>query len=283
MFHNKIRLFGHTTVNLPHLGLASPTDHFILKSADGLGPTENDVFVGSTTRAGGYYQGRRSLSRESTFLVGLNPDWSTNMTAAELRDTIYGLLTSPVGSVNLEVMKIQFMATDVIVAETEGYLKRVEINPFTNEPQVQIVISSPDAYLGAPETSEFTGTALEDLEVTNAGSAPSGFRFEMEISESITEFTLSDTDPLLDVVGEQFVTFEDITLDLNDILVIDSRPGSRAAYFLNEGITKTNLLRKRVSGSSWIMLRPGVTHLYWTSPSLADSLLISIDPLYWGI
>ena len=283
MFFNKIRLVASTTVSLPHLGLASPTDVFILKGADGLGPTENDVFLANTARSGGYYQGRRSQSREITLLVGLNPSYAIGQTSASLRDTVYGLLTSEPGAKNLEVMTVQLMDGDSVVAQTEGYLKHVPINPFSNEPQVQIIISCPSQYFQGETSDDFTADDADDLVVTNVGTAPTGFLFTQMMTGATTEFTIQDRIDI-DEEGVQFMTLNDLDLEFGDQLVIDTRPGSRELYYIPVGFTHhQNLLGKLSDESSWIQLRPGANHLYWSSASYDDSLLVTFNHLYWGV
>ncbi len=52
----KIRIIGLSTVDLPIIG-ALPSDSYILKAADGLGPPESDVSIASSLEQWGRLSG----------------------------------------------------------------------------------------------------------------------------------------------------------------------------------------------------------------------------------
>lgn len=179
------RLVGLTTINLPMAGIET-TEKYIVKGADGLGPPDFDVFT-----ADGQFLNRTTLDREVVLRIGLNPDWSTGQTAGDLRDELYGLLTGNGTFLDPRKSFMYFRYGGADVAYTETYVKRIEIVPFSKDPEVQITFRCPDGYfLGStvttPPAIDTSGAGVGlggSFLVENLGTAHSGLRFEIEITD----------------------------------------------------------------------------------------------------
>lgn len=268
MYFTKIRLNGLTSVDLPKVN-ATAADLYILKSADGLGPPEVDVSISNTLNAGGYYQGRRPQSRELVFLIGLNPDYSSGMTAADLRTTLYGMLTP--GSTDSVLVEI--MDTNGTIVQTTAYVKKLEIVPFTKDPAVQLTMSCLQQYLQAPDLLYIIPETLATPSMTNIGTAPAGFHMELIFASGMSSWTLTHS-------SGRKMTFTYGFLS-DDKLIIDTRPGSRGIWVLRSGIL-TNIIYSLSADSSWHMFHGGINNFTVSSAAFAWGDVYYL-PQYWGI
>lgn len=268
MRFTKIRLVGLATTDLHIIG-ALPSDRYIIKNVDGLGPPEINVTIADTLNAGGVFQSKRPNNREVVLQVGLNPDAYTGQTASDLRATLYGLLTPGADG----VVKIQIMNDTVIMGQTTGYVKKLEINPFSKDPEVQITIASTQPYWSAENTLFLDpgGTKLAPT-LMNAGTAPTGVHFQIIFTEVTNGWALTDA------TGKS-MTFTGV-FQIDDVLTFDTRPGIRTIQRTRTGTT-TNLISSLVSGSSWITLYGGLNTFVASSPTYNWGDVYYV-PQYWG-
>lgn len=253
MQFTKIRIVGPTTIDLPKDNL-DPTIPYILKDADGLGPPEIDVFM-KRTSSGGKYQSRKANLREIVLRVGLQPNWNIGQTSENLRSSIYKQMTP----IDDATTKIQLMNGDVIVAQTEGYIKRVEPALFSKDPEVQITIpclhwllqATTDIYETPAKVN--TGASSVYFDVVNAGDAPSGFwmGFAFTAPFNSTFQLMKDTSSnKIMSISHNFVT--------GDRLVIDTRDGSRGVWKIPNGSGISTSIMDDVSANSpWLQLHSG--------------------------
>jgi hypothetical protein len=268
MHFTKVRFNGLSTVDLPILG-ALPSDPYILKNVEGLGPVEIDVSIADTLNAGGVYQGRRPQSREIVASVGLNPDFKVGQTASDLRASLYGMLT-PGYSDNIT---IQVMDSAVIIAQTTGYVSKMEINPFSKDPEVQITIPCLQQYLQAQNLLYVTPASKSAPAIVNTGTAPAGFHWEVIFTSNVTNWTLSDP------TGKKMqFTYAFLT---GDKLEFDTRPGSRGVW-LTRSAVRSNIIYTLSSDSIWYMLYGG-NNVFATSSQAFNWGDVYFLPQYWGI
>jgi Phage tail protein len=268
MHWTKLRLNGLTVVDLPIIG-ALPSDLYILKSVDGLGPPEIDVSIADTLNAGGVYQGRRPQSREIVAQVGLNPDYTAGQSVSDLRASLYGMLTPGyVDNVN-----IQIIDTAAVVVQTTGYVSKLEINPFSKDPEVQITIPCLQQYLQALSLLFLTPGSKSAPAINNVGTAPAGFFMEVIFTAGVTNWTLSDSS------GKK-MQFNYVFLN-GDTLRFDTRPGSRGIWLVRAGVT-TNIIYALSTDSIWYMLYGG-NNVFATSSQLFNWGNVYFLPQYWGI
>jgi hypothetical protein len=275
MKFQKLRLNGLSTITFP-ITAALPSDRYILKNADGLGPPPVDVTIADALTSGGVYQGRRPQSREVVLTVGLNPNYSSGQTASDLRAELYGLLTP--GSA--DIVHIELLdgsnasdGTDVL-AMTDGYVSKLEIRPFSQTPEVQITIPCLQPYLEAPTILyvEPGGSKLAP-ELVNSGTAPTGFHMEIVFTSSVNSWAL------LDANGRKMAF--DYNFGTADKLVFDTRPGKRGVWLVKDGVT-TNIIYALSTDSKWFMLYGGI-NAFTASSSAYDWGDVYFQAQYWGV
>lgn len=282
MKFTKIRLVGPSNVDLPKEGVVEALNPFVLKGADGIGPVEVDVAYAKTLQMGGVYQGRRPQLREITVLVGLQPDWNIGQTAEELRTILYGLLTP-----KFELpIKVQFMEGETVVAEARGQVKTMEISAFSKDPEVQIVVSCDHAYLMAPtivyQTPSKTVSGGQTLiDVTNSGTAPSGFWMGITFTAPHTaslQILDNASFPKIMNLGTGFAT--------GDTVIVDTRAGTRGAWKIAAaGGGLVSILSELSPTSAWIQLHGGTNRLKINNTTGFNwfGSKFGHTPAYWGV
>jgi len=268
MRFTKLRFNGLTVVDFPIIG-AKPTDTYICKSVDGLGPPEVDVSIADTLNAGGVYQGRRPQSREIVALIGLNPDYTAGEVPSDLRSSLYGLLTPGYA----DNVVVQIVNVEEVLASTTGYVSKMEINPFSKDPEVQITIPCLQQYFQAVDTLFVEPSDKDNPEIENVGTAPAGFHMEVNFTADLSSWTLSD-------ISGKKMKFDYAFLD-GDLLAFDTRPGVRGVWLTRDSVT-TNIIYALSSDSTWYMLHGGV-NAFITSSNSFDWGDVFYLPQYWGI
>lgn len=268
MYFTKIRLNGLEVIDLPIVH-ARPSDLYILKNADGLGPPEVEVSILDTINAGGFYQGRRVHSRELVFLVGLNPTYENNQRVSDLRESLYGLLTPDLA----ESVKIEIMDEETSLAYTTGYVKKFEVVPFSKTPEVQITMACLQQYWVTPSNLYVELTDKLHPFIENVGTAPAGFHMEVIFSSSVSGWTLMD-----DFNKKMLFNY---TFGAGDILIIDTRPGMRGIWVNKLGVI-TNIIYTLSADSSWLILHGGKNQFH-TNVQLFDWGDVYYLPQFWGI
>lgn len=269
MKFDKVRLVGLYTTELP-IKNALPSDPYILKAADGFGPPEIDVMLANTVVGDPIYQGSKPQNREPVIRIGLNPDHGSGQTASEMRTALYGLLTpGPTGSIVMELVNEGF-----VVATTPGYAKRLEIAPFSETPEVQLTMACIRPYLDAPNVLYVTpGGSQSAPEITNTGTAKTGFRMEVIFTQALSGWSIFDT------MGKKMEFSYDFLP--GDRLAFDTRPGNRGVWITRDLITSP-ILYSLVSGSTWLDLHGG-TNIFTTSSPAFTWGDVYFRPQYWGV
>lgn len=267
----KIRLRGLSDIDLPIVG-AQPSDLYICKSVDGLGPPEVDVRISQTTHQGGVYQGRNALSREIVAMVILNPNYSIGQRPADLRTSLYGLLTP---GDQEDYVFIEIHRLDGEVWFTQGWVKRMEPTIFEKDPAVQIVISCIGPHLSAANAN--MGIAPPDktaFTVMNTGTAPTGFSFMFTLTSNANPLVLSNA------LGTRKMHI-DYTFLNGDVVTINTTPGSRSIKRHRNGVSieVAGYLR---SGSEWLMLRGGPNQFTMSTVNY-NWTKFGHSPQHWGV
>lgn len=268
MKFTKLRLKGLSTVDLP-IKNTTTNDSFVLKAADGLGPPEIDVFVAKTRDLGGYYKGRQTQYREPVLRVGLNPNYKTNVMVHDLRSILYGLLTPNISD-QIELVVVN--ETDELMY-TECYIKKMEIVPFNVIPEVQITMSCLETYFKALNPVYVEVPIGTSFQVTNQGTAETGLYFSITITNDLAWLTLTDSRGNAIKINFRFKA--------NDILQVDTRPGSRAINVIRGGISYNAIYALTVD-STWIKLYGGTNTFTFSSADYIWNDFYYV-PHYWGV
>ena len=270
MKFTKVRLTGLNAIDLPIEG-ALPSDPYILQSADGLGPPEVDVSIAATLNTGGVYQGRRPQNRFPVFLIGLNPDYSIGQTASEMRSSLYGMLTPGYD----DTVRIDLIDVDTVVATTVGYVSKIEITPFSKDPQVQVSMECLQPYLEAPNLLYIIpGGSKAAPEIQNEGTASTGFHMELTFNSGASSWVLTDTR-----TGKKMEFIYDFIA--GDKLTFDTRPGSRSVS-LTRDLATSSIIYTLTALSSWHMLYGGL-NMFSTNFADFEWGDVYYQPKYWGI
>lgn len=284
MFFNKIRLSGLKDVDL-HIHTATPQDRFLLKGADGLDPPPINVNLSDIAFEGSIFQNRRATNREIVIRVGLNPVLAANERHSDLRDELYGLLSTSDPS---EKIYVKLMNGAEVVAQTEGWVKLIEAVMFTQDPEAQITIACPKPYFRSPAEIELVSeTFLNDAYsayhpvITNPGNASTGFYMEIVWDAAATGFNFTN-DPTF---AKSLMTVGPVIpglFEVDDVLIFDTRIGQRKIDRVRDGVTES-LLRYFYPTSIWAQLQPGVNNFY-TYPFFAFHFQsFRFYAQYWGV
>lgn len=279
MKFTRLQLRGLYDIQLPVVG-ALPSDKYILKDSDGLGPPEVDVSISRSLTGKGSYQGRQPLDREITLRIGLNPDWGAGITPDDLRSEIYGLLTPPTYAdyITLFIFDVRKAYPNDTVATTRCWAKRVEPVLFSKDPEVQVVLSCLDPYLEAPSLLSYNAVGRNTIAINNPGTAPSGMLINAVFSGPASSFEIQGS------LGET-ILHVDWNFVNGDILYIDSRPGFEQVRVNNTSpFYVKNVAGALTSGSQWPMLRGGNNYFAGVGSNTNWSWgAVQYRPLFWGL
>lgn len=269
MIVTKYAFVGDETVNLPIVG-ASPSDKFILKNIDGLGPPDFLINIGKSIYQNGIYQGSRPQPRQIVARVGLNPDYTIGETVESLRETLYSMISAASGVTTFEAWNGLTR-----VAITIGWVSKCEIVPFAKDPEVQITLDCQDAYMRAPLPIDvdLTGMSTSTLEVDDIGSIHTGFRLDITLTANLSSFRISQ-----DLATYLHVDYAFLS---GDHVVFNTIEGQRDIIRTRSG-TPISLIDNISSNSEWIPLFRGVNELTMSSSSFTYNEL-TYQPLYLGV
>lgn len=266
MLFTKIRLAGRTNIDLPFFGLR-PTNTYILKAVDGLGPPEVGVFLSN-----GLYQGRRPQDKQLIVRVGLNPNHAVGQTVSSIRNTLYGLLTP--GPSDAIVVKL--MNGPNVVATVTGYVSKLEIVPFSKDPEVQITIECDSPYLKDENPTVIVPETKSSFTINNGGSVTTGFYFDLTFNADAASFVLRSEAP---ATGPKMqITYAFLA---GDTLMVDTRKNQKTVQ-VKRGSTTTRIIKALSSDSVWFQLHPGEND-FWATPDTFDWVQTIHHRLHWGI
>lgn len=277
-----LRFIGAQTVDFPLMG-ADPSGPFVFKSAEGLGPPEIVVRMGRTVLEKAIYQGKSAALRQMVVLVGLQPNWDEGQTAEELRTQLYSLLTPKYGA----LVQAQVRYGGALQAFAQGHISSLVPALFTKDPAVQITLDCDYPYLLAPNELDLepvrrTVGGVRVFDVTNAGTAPSGFRAGFVLGADVDDsLVLSDSG-----AGGQKIQIDGIDWKAGDTFIVDTRPGTRGVWRRNQGAAQLSVLSNlNFPVSQWFGLYSGlntiklnVTDFEWDT-----TIKFIYQPAYWGV
>lgn len=182
----------------------------------------------------------------------------------------------------------------------DGYVETFENNPWTQlqQPQISIICPQPFWLADAETVVHFSksialfefpfsipegGIEFSQLEVlatayVDVGEIRTGGIIRMEALKNgiVNPKFINQT------LG-QFIQF-DLTMQVGDVITVNTRQGQKSATLLREGAT-TSLMSSRSAGSDWVQFEAGVNELAFDASSGADDLSVSVTILrmYEGV
>lgn len=279
---NLLRFRGAESVDFPILG-ADPSGPFVLKSAEGLGPTDINVRMGRSVLEKATYQGKSPSLRQITVLIGLQPNWDEGQTAEELRTVLYGLLTPRYG----QMVKAEIVNNGVVQAYAQGHISKMEPALFTKDPAVMIVLDCDYGYLLSPNTIvqapvQTTVGGIKAFDILNEGTAPAGFVAGFDLMANVgTTLVLADENPL-----GQKMQIDGIDWLAGDTFIIDTRPGYRGVWRKAGGGGSVSVLNNmNAAVSEWIHLYGGNNRLTLNTTAFDwnPTHKFAHQPAFWGV
>ncbi|QJD49609.1 minor tail protein [Gordonia phage Secretariat] len=246
---------------------------YTAKTIDGLDPTEVDVTLAQTSGGSGIYIGRREQLREITLNIYLNPDYSIGQTPDMLREELY--LLNPINED--QSLDYCLMLDNVEVAMTPVYIKRTEAPAFSKETLIQVVLASTSGVFKRRTPITLTNPDFDNVfpPLPNEGSAPSGFRFEIDILTTINRFGIFAGIPPQSLLLEKLETDPNLLIE-GDRLTVDTNIGQRGIWRTRDGV-RESLIGNLTQESAWLTLLPG-TH---QSPVILDTGLDHYTAYSW--
>ena len=181
---------------------------------------------------------------------------------------------------------------DTLSVYIDGYVESFENDFFTKLQKPQISIICPDPFFKSN-----TETILDFDTVTALFEFPFDIEEEgipfSELSEVTTTYfnagnvetgvVITFTATANGVKNPTFYNHKnntfigvDVTMQASDVITIDTRLGKKSIK-LKRGAAVTSLLNNRLSGSSWVVLEPGVNQISYSADEGQSSLLVSVQ------
>lgn len=279
MIFNNVKLLFKPTISttVPLDNITFPLDStmdtspFVIESIDGLGPPDINVAISNTLRTGGSFQNRVVQDRQIVMTIGFQPNYSTGQTVESLRTQLYGFIEP---KLDLPVtFVLRNGSTDI--ASTLCYVKRLEVNVFSKDPQVVMTLACVDPFFTAALYAVPSPSTLptQPMTIINQGSAPTGFTIKFTLTSASSSVRLSN--------GYGQVWFNYAFLS-GDVITINTTVGSLSATSLRSGVT-TNLLPYLLTNPRWIPLHPGENKIWINGPATWTLTSILYYPRYWGV
>jgi hypothetical protein len=241
--------------NLLTLPLDDIAGGFIVKEIQGLDPVQATLVSSNfATLDGEEYQSSSLEKRNIHIILEYNPDYTLDQTVRGLRKQLYPYFR-PKSPITLKVYM-----TDGLIVQIDGRVETMEAPLFTATPtvDVSIVCFKPDFINPTPVV--ITGLSTSDATPTSFdvdGSEDTGIELTLTVTRAtMSEFTVYHTPPGGSVVTLQVTA----ALVLDDVVRIDTRPGSKAAT-LTRASNTTSLLYAVSPQSIWTTLENGTNQI----------------------
>lgn len=285
MQYNKLRLAAYSTIDLPIRGIL-PTSPFIVKNVDGLGPPEIAVSIATTNNDGiGFYQGRKTQDREIVVSIGLNPDYSSGQTASDLRTLLYGLLVRSQEDfsgyhVREDGVTISIMNDSDVLMSTLGFVAKMEINPFSKDPEVAVTLNCPKSFFETDlhhETGIVYTPITGAVTIPNIGTVPTGFYFETTFTTTQSIFDMLNSN------GSMIITYP---FAVGDRLYFNTQAGEREIMLdlAAIGLNDVNMLPYIDPSFKWLQLDVGDNY-FDGATQLGHATIGDVNyvPKFWGV
>jgi len=245
---------------------------FMIKSISGLDSEMTPNFFGANSISKFY----NLLSKKRTVVIqtGLNPDFSTDESYSDLRDSLYRFIAAS----RQPKVELQFKNEEVVVASVSGFITKLETDQFERDQQAKVTIECDEPFLKSPDVVAMTATSLAPSNTVlqdDISTAPHGFRFVLEFTGTVAELTIQNPD-----LGYSFVIRPHESFIAGDELHFCSEFDNR--YLFRHRVGDLHLADCIDLRSIWPVIFPGTNtfqldnnHCVWQS--------IQHYETYWGV
>lgn len=140
--------YGETSapvaLEVPLLGV-TPKDSLLVRSISGLTPPDQTLFIGERAGDGGFYQGRRTGTRNVVIVADINPNPALGETVDGWRKILYKTFMDPL--VDADYVRILLHDHEGSVYYTVGNTEKFESEIFSNESMFQVSLICSDPYI----------------------------------------------------------------------------------------------------------------------------------------
>lgn len=250
-----------------------PANTLILKSLSGLSSTDVTLFTGDFARDGGYYQGRRAGKLNPVFNFKINPDYTNNVSANQIRESLYRMFHEPDDTDGLVVtLKDDVMADRYFV----GYTEKIEADMFAKEMAAQVSMLAVDPYIRSSSETVVTDTGLVSTTIAYSGTADTGIELYLKINTATSTVNVS-------LAGQSLLlTKPSGSYAVNDVIYINTNTGSRAIK-----LNGVDIMAHLSSTSKFVNLRRASNAFSTYGASAGDGKVVLTQYKYraawWGI
>ena len=234
------------------LQLDDISNGFVIKDILGLDPVRATIVSSEFAGLDGVqFQSSRRGQRNIIFKIGLEPIYGVS-TVRSLRHILYGYFMTKA------IVYMRFFDSEGPTVDIQGKVEDAPAPLFTKTPQmsVSILCEDPDFLeLDPIVESGSTVSSTTEFTIDYDGTVSTGFKFDLNLNRSLTEFTIYHTPP--DGIQRQF-NFAGALLN-GDILTVSSVTGNKYID-LNRGGTVTSVVYGMPASSSWLEMEHGTNH-----------------------
>lgn len=217
--------------------------------------------------------------RTMVIKVGLNPDFSMNLSNSDLRDNLYRLISSS----RKGKLRFLFKNKDEEIADIYGFLTKFESPLFEQTQEIQLTIFCENPMLKSPDQIIYpmvgldpANSLIEDIKST----APHGVLMFLDIKKNISRVRIYD--PLYPDDWE-FVVDPVLGFQNGDLFVFSSDPALRFVQYSRSSGPFVNVADSIQSGSTWPIIFPGENHFAFEDPTGFQWRSIVWNSTYWGV
>lgn len=249
-----------------------PDEIIIIQSISGLDPADVTLFTGDFSRDGGYYQGRRSGTRNVVFNLKLNPNYADDIEVSDIREMLYAMFFEP--SEDGDQLQVTLKDDRKPDRYFFGATEKMPSDIFSRDTKAQVSMLCVDPFLKSVDAYNFVdAVGWTSLGVEYEGSAKTGL---------IMEFKVKTATPVMNLeIGLTKMTLTK-AFALNDEIEINTIPGER--YIRHNGV---DIMAALTSGPDWVRLRKGTNDLKVYGGVVGDGKVALMEYRYreawWGI
>lgn len=218
---------------------ADPDEILILTSISGLTSPKVGLFTGEFSRDGGYYQGRRAEQLAPVFNFKLNPNYTDDIEASDIREMLYRMFLEPYESSDA----VQILLKDDRAPDRYfiGYTETVNADHFTKDQTAQVPMLCMDTCLwSANETIGNNVSGWLRKPIRYDGSADIGLSVTMRVIFPTSSLTFKNN-ALSMTLNRPFV--------VNDIVTINTVKGQRSIK-----LNGVDIMASLTAASKWVQM-----------------------------